>query len=69
MLLDLFIIMEDITKFFRSSSEKKDLSVPRKETKIQIKYEKQALQILQMKVMVLMKILTRRVVERFYLIV
>ena len=26
MLLDLFIIMEDITKFFRSSSEKKDLS-------------------------------------------
>ena len=26
MLLDLFIIMEDISKFFRSSSEKKDLS-------------------------------------------
>ena len=26
MLLDLFIIMEDLTKFFRSSSKKRDLS-------------------------------------------
>ena len=48
-LLGLFIIMQDITKFFRSSSKKRDLSDTSKQTKIQRKYEKQALQVLQIR--------------------
>ena len=48
-LLHLFIIMQDITKFFRSSSKKRDLSDTSKQTKIQRKYEKQALQVLQIR--------------------
>ena len=68
-LLELIIIMEDITKFFRSSSKKRDLSDTSKTDEDPKKYEKQALQVLQMKVMFLMKVLIRRVVERFYLIV
>ena len=70
MFLDLFIIMEDISKFFGSSLKKRDLiDTSKTDEEDPKKYEKQTLHVLQLKVMFLMKVRIRRVVERFYLIV
>ena len=61
--------MEDITKSFRSSSKKRDLSDTSKADKDPKKIREASSTVLQMKVMFLMKVVILRVVERFYLTV
>ena len=67
MLLELLIIMDDITKFFRSSSKKRDLIDTSKTDEDPKKIREANSASFADEGDLLMKVLIRRVVEGFYL--
>ena len=69
MLLNLFIILEDITKLYKSSSKKRDISVTSKTDEDSKKIREASSAGFTDEGDVFMKVLIRCAVERFYLIV